>query len=141
MTIIEPYTDNALEYDSGNGRYYATESAIELCGTDILSRIPAANIRRNIIRTATRQVYTFIHKYQDARGNTTQDWYLAHTQEFRKMLEEALPLQATYLIAVGYTGYSLKQEERAQQLDDNVKDIILNSGICYSGLGGRNLWI
>lgn len=129
-TYIEPFSDDDLVFK--NNKYYATQNACLQRGINLDSITTNEADQTALIYLATNLVYTFVHKFN--QNTKRQDWFIAHAKELREVMSEVLPMQIGYLLSVGYLGYSLDQNQRQYQVDDLVKQMLIDSGICYSGV-------
>jgi hypothetical protein len=135
----QPYSDEYMIFDEMTGHYVLTEKAItERCAIDIRARfeedrtVNVDAVIRKICRTVSDQIYNFIHDYTIYEQR--QDWLIATNPYLRLQIQEAMEYQADYFMANGNLFLSTDNSQQGKEINQMSKDILLNSGICYSGV-------
>ncbi len=59
---------------------------------------------------------------------------IATNPYFRSVIQEAMGEQLVYMNMVGDLSRSTDKEKRELAIDENAKQILINSGICYAGV-------
>lgn len=136
---IEPYSDDYMTYDEVTGHYVLTSKfALDTYGLDLLEGINdrnAANAQIAVsafLRRVSNLIYNFIHDY--SIYNQRQDFLIAHNANLRAVIQQAMGEQLIYMHINGDLSRSTDKEKRSLAIDDNAKQILINSGICYSGV-------
>lgn len=136
---IEPYTDDYMIFDDLTGHYVLTEKAIaERCAIDIRARLsdnktinPEIVIRK-ICRTVSDMIYNFIHQY--SLYNKRQDFMIATIPHLQDVVQRAMEYQAEFLLANGDLYMSIDNNEIGKEIHRMSQQILIDSGICYSGV-------
>ena len=136
---IEPYNDDYMIFDESTRHYVLTENAIvERCAIDIRARLsdnktvnPEIVINK-LCRTISDEIYEYLHRY--SIHNDRQDFMIATNAKLRTVIQRAMEYQADYFLANGDIFLSLDGNERGKEINEMTKRILLNSGICYTGL-------
>lgn len=134
-----PYNDDYLTFDELSGQYVPTERAIvERCAIDIRARLsdnktvnPEVVINK-LCRTVSDQIYTFIHQF--SIYNKRQNYLLATMPLLRATVQRAMEYQLEYLLSNGDIFLSLDSNENGKEIHKMSKELLINSGICYSGV-------
>ena len=77
-------------------------------------------------------IYNFIHSYTIYEKR--QDLMIATNPHLRSVIQQAMGEQLIYMHEVGDLSRSTDKEKRELAIDENAKQILINSGICYSGV-------
>lgn len=135
----EPYCDDFMTFDELTGHYVLTEKAIvERCAIDIRARlsdnktISPEIVINKICRTVSDQIYNFIHQY--TIYNNRQDCMIATNPNLRAAIQRAMEYQVEYIIGNGDIFMSLDTSDEGKEIHRMSKEILINSGICYSGV-------
>lgn len=135
---MTPYSNDEMTYDEASGQYIVTEKALEAAGIFLrarLSRSPVINatsVINGLCRTATRHVYAFIHSHHSAAAKDV-DCYIAHREDLRSTMRDALVEQLKFIYTVGDWTLSPEKEKRADYISAMCKEILLNAGLLYTG--------
>ena len=134
----EPYNDDFMTFDQMMGHYVLTEKfALDRYGIDLFEGINdrnSANAQIAVnafLRQVSNLIYNFIHDF--STYNARQDWLIAHNENLRSIIQQAMGEQLVYMNMNGDLSRSTDREKRALAVDENAKQILINSGICYSG--------
>lgn len=135
----QPYSDEYMVFDETTGHYVLTEKAItDRCAINIRVRfeedrtVNVDAVINKICRTISDEIYSFIHSYTIYEQR--QDWLIAHNPRLRAEIQRAMEYQAEYVIANGNLFLSTESTEEGKELNRMSKEILINSGICYSGV-------
>lgn len=135
----QPYDDEYMVFDEMTGQYVLTSKyALDTYGIDLFEGINDRNsVNAQIavsafLKRVSRLIYNFIHGY--SLYDKRQDFLIAHNDHLRSVIQEAMGEQLLYMQEVGDLTRSVDKEERALVIDENAKQILINSGICYSGV-------
>lgn len=135
----KPYSDEYMTYDEMTWHYVLTSKfALDRYGLDLFENVNdrnAANVQLAVnafLKRVSTLVYNFIHNY--SVDDKRQDYLIAHNDCLRAVIQQAMGEQLAYMHEVGDLSRSTDPEKRARAIDDSVKDILINSGICYSGV-------
>lgn len=139
MQNQHPYSDDFMTFDELTGHYVLTEKAImERCAIDIRARLsdnktlnPEIVINK-ICRTVSDMIYTFIHSF--SIHEKRQDWMIATNSHLRSVIQRAMEYQAEYLLANGDLYMSVDNNEIGKEIHRMSQQILIDSGICYSGV-------
>lgn len=134
-----PYSDDFMTFDELTGHYVLTEKAIaERCAIDIRARLsdnktinPEIVINK-VCRTVSDQIYTFIHSF--SIHEKRQDCMIATVPQFRSVIQRAMEYQAEFLLANGDLYMSIDNSEIGKEIHRMSQQILIDSGICYSGV-------
>ena len=136
---IEPYNDDYMIFDESTRHYVLTETAIfERCAVDIRARLEGNKtinpeiVINKLCRVISDDIYDFIHLY--SVYNERQDFMIATNAKLRAVIQRAMEYQADYMIADGDLFLSLDDNDNGKEINKMSKRILLNSGICYSGV-------
>lgn len=136
---IEPYDDDYMVFDQMTGQYVLTSKyVLDTYGIDLFDGVNDRNsvnaqIAVNaLLKRVSNLIYNFIHDYSiyDKR----QDFLIAHNDRLRAVIQRAMGEQFSYMNDVGDLTRSSDREKRELAIDENAKRILINSGICYSGV-------
>lgn len=139
-----PYSDDYMVFDQTTYRYYITEKALLDAGIDLRTRLAARKatnpegIINSLIKTATRHIYGFIH----AHTVNTQgvDRIIANVPSARPIMQEALVIQATYVLYVGDLYNSVKPEDKAAAISEEAVQVLgqllpeMGRSLLYTGV-------
>lgn len=135
----KPYSDDYMAYDELTGQYVLTEKAIvEKCAIDLRARfadnqtINADIVINKLCRTVSDQIYSFVHNF--SLYNKRQDHLIATVPRLRDVIERAMEYQAEYILGDGDIFMSLDSSDDGKEIHKMSKRLLLNSGICYSGV-------
>lgn len=135
----KPYSDDYMTFDELTGHYVLTEKAIvEKCAIDLRARfsnnqtINADIVINKLCRTTSDQIYEFIHQY--SIHNNRQDFLIATVPRLRATIQRAMEYQLEYILGNGDIFMSLDGADSGKEIHKQSKDILINSGICYSGV-------
>lgn len=135
----QPYDDEYMVFDEMTGHYVLTSKyVLDSYGIDLFDCVNDRNsanaqIAANaLLKRVSNMVYNFIHDY--SIYNERQDYFIAHNDRLRAVIQQAMGEQLVYLQTVGDLSRSTDREKRALAIDENAKQILINSGICYSGV-------
>lgn len=135
----KPYNDDYMTFDELTGQYVLTEKAIvEKCAIDLRSRfagnqtINADIVINKLCRTASDQIYAFVHQF--SIYNKKQDCLITTVPKLRAAIERAMEYQVEYILGNGDIYMSLDGADQGKEIHRLSKEILLNSGICYSGV-------
>lgn len=135
----QPYSDDYMIYDELTGHYVLTEKAIvEKCAIDLRARfadnqtINANIVINKLCRTVSDQIYSFVHDF--SIYNKKQDCLIATVPKLRAAVERAMEYQLEYILGNGDIFMSLDGADAGKEIHKLSKDILINSGICYSGV-------
>lgn len=133
-----PYSDEHMIYDYETHRYILTEKfALDELGINLKNILINDVAVKRALKQASNQVYRFIHSCNTAES--LQDYIIAKTESGRKIIKEAMAEQLMYLTMGGDISRVHDWEKRAMYLDDNAKDVLMQtipeiaSSICYTG--------
>lgn len=134
-----PYNDDYMLFDELSGHYVLTSKfALDRYGIDLYGEINERNsanaqIAVNaFLRQVSNVIYNFIHSctvYEKQR-----DFEIAHNANLRKAIMEAMGEQLVYMSMVGDLSRSVDKEKRSLAIDENAKQILIDNGLCYSGV-------
>lgn len=134
-----PYSDDFMIFDEMTGHYVLTAKfALDRYGLELYESVNERNstnaqIAVNaILRQVSNLIYNFIHNF--SIYNKRQDCIIATDPRMRKVIMEAMGEQLLYMSQVGDLSRSTDPEKRKLAIDETAKEILINSGICYSGL-------
>lgn len=135
----QPYDDEYMVFDQMTEHYVLTSKyVLDSYGIDLFDGVNDRNsanaqIAANaLLKRVSNMIYNFIHDY--SIYNERQDYFIAHNDRLRAVIQQAMGEQLVYLQTVGDLSRSTDQEKRALAIDENAKQILINSGICYSGV-------
>lgn len=135
----EPYDDEYMVFDQMTGHYVLTSKyVLDTYGIDLFDGVNDRNsVNAQIavsafLKRVSRIVYNFIHEY--SLYDQRQDYLIAHNEYLRAVIQQAMGEQLVYMCDKGDLSRSTDREKRALAMDDNAKQILINSGICYSGV-------
>lgn len=135
----EPYSDEYMIFDEMTGHYVLTSKfALDRYGIDLFEGANdrnATNVQLAVsafLKQVSNMIYNFIHDY--SIYNQRQDFLIAHNAQLRAVIQQAMGEQLVYVHTVGDLSRSTDKEKRALAIDENAKQILINSGICYSGV-------
>ena len=124
MPSLYPYSDELMRWDDTTKRYYLTEQALKVNGTDLRAML-AANSTVNaeftinrVLKHTTEQIYNYIHKH--SADNARQDEWIATIPSVRRYIYDALVHQAEYLLSIGDPTKTLDRDKRAMGIDVNA---------------------
>ncbi len=136
--IIKPYSDDYMIFDEATGHYVLTgKFALDLYGLELYEDVNDRNsvtqqlAVQAILKQCSNLIYNFIHNY--SFYNQRQDFLIATRRQLRNTIMDAMGEQLLYMSQVGDLSRSSDPEKRKFAIDENAKNILLNSGICYSG--------
>lgn len=136
---IEPYNDDYMTFDEATRHYVLTERAIvERCAVDIRARLEGNKtinpeiVINKLCRVISDDIYDFLHLY--SVYNERQDFMIATNAKLRAVIQRAMEYQADYILADGDLFLSLDDNDNGKEINKMSKRILLNSGICYSGV-------
>ncbi len=134
-----PYNDEYMIFDETTCQYVLTEKAIEYhCGINLRARleedktINADGVINKICRTVSDEIYGFMHSFTIYEHR--QNFQIATNACLRVMIQKAMEYQAEYFIANGNLFLSTETNKEGKEINQMSKDILINSGICYSGV-------
>lgn len=136
MQCIKPYTDDYMFWDENTHHYVLTEKALlEKVGVNLRARMgdrslisPEVAIK-SFCTTVSDMIYQFIHEHNV--DNAKQDFIIGTVEEFRKIVQRAMELQAVYVLNVGNLYMSTKPEERAVAIDYLAQSVLNNVVPCF----------
>ncbi len=133
------YNDDYMTFDELTGHYVLTEKAIvERCAVDIRARFAEDRtvnpeiVINKLCRTASDQIYEFIHNY--SIYNKRQDCMIACNPNVRAAVQRAMEYQVEYILGNGDIFMSLQTSDEGKEIHKISREILVNSGICYSGV-------
>lgn len=141
---IMPYNDEFMVWDDSVNKYFLTEKALIVSGSDIRAMlasndtVSANAVINRIIKHVSTQVYNYIHNFSD--NNALQDRLIATVPSLRALIYEALLNQAEYLLMVGDPTRTFDRDKRDMAIDVNTANILnttvpeLGVPIIYSGV-------
>lgn len=141
--MIQPYSDDMLSYDTLRGRYMLTETALEMNGTDLRTRLEfnrtanAVSIINRVLSRVSEMIYNYIHSFN--HDNRRQDELIAHIPSLRSIIYYAMLNQAEYFILNGDLSRSPEPDKRALAIDPTAKEYLntiipeIGVPITYSG--------
>lgn len=134
-----PYSDDFMIFDEKTGHYVLTEKyAFERLGLELYEDVNDRNSVNQqiavsaILRQCSNLIYNFIHQF--SVYNKRQDCIIATSPRMRQVIMEAMGEQLLYMAQVGDLSRSTDMEKRKLAIDENAKTMLINSGICYSGV-------
>ena len=134
-----PHSDDYMIYDELTGYYVLTEKyPLEQYGLDLYNDVNDRNSTNNqiavkaILKQCSNLIYNFIHDF--SIHNKLQDHIIATVPHMRDVIMRAMGEQLLYMSQVGDLSRSTDPEKRKLAIDQNAQDILINSGICYSGV-------
>lgn len=135
----EPYNDDFMTFDSETRRYVLTENdLLQRCGINLRARfegnrtiVPEVMIQK-LCRIVSDMIYEWIHGY--SIYNDRQDYLIATIPKMRQVIQKAMEYQIEYFLANGDLFLSTENNERGKEISKLAQNILLNSGICYSGV-------
>ena len=137
--FTQPYSDDYMTFDEATGRYVLTEKyMLDRYGLDLYNRANERNSTNQqlavqaILKQCSNVIYNFIHGY--SIHNRRQDHIIATVPAMRNVIMDALGEQLIYMSQVGDLSRSTDPEKRKLAIDENAKNILINSGICYCGV-------
>lgn len=135
----QPYSDEYMIFDEMTGHYVLTSKyALDRYGIDLFEGINdrnSANVQIAVsafLKQVSNMIYNFIHSYTIYERR--QDCMIATNPYFRFVIQEAMGEQLVYMNMVGDLSRSTDKEKRELAIDENAKQILINSGICYAGV-------
>lgn len=135
----KPYSDDYMTFDELTGHYVLTEkSIVEKCAIDLRARladnqtINADIVINKLCQTVSDQIYSFVHDF--SIYNKKQDCLIATVPKLRAAVERAMEYQLEYILGNGDIFMSLDGADSGKEIHKLSKDILINSGICYSGV-------
>lgn len=135
----QPYSDEYMTYDEMTGHYVLTSKyALDVYGLDLFEGANdrnSANVQiavGSFLKRVSTLIYNFIHDY--SVYNERQDFLIAHDPRLRAVIQQAMGEQLVYMHMNGDLSRSSDKEKRELAIDENAKQILINSGICYSGV-------
>ena len=135
----QPYDDEYMVFDQMTGHYVLTSKyVLDTYGIDLYDGVNDRNSANAqiavsaLLKRVSNMVYNFVHDY--SIYNERQDFFIAHNDHLRAVFQQAMGEQLVYLQTVGDLSRSTDREKRALAIDENAKQILINSGICYSGV-------
>lgn len=121
-----PKEDKYMIFDKVSHRYVLTEADVfENLAINLSERIENEAVRKRLLNYISKQVYNFIHAFNDA--NDWQDFIIAKTESGRAIIKEAMEEQLVYFLTVGDVSRSLNREERAFNIDEMCKQCLLKT--------------
>lgn len=134
-----PYNDDFMTFDELTGHYVLTEKyAFEQLGLDLYGDINDRNSINaqiavsRILKQCSNMIYNFVHEF--SIYNQRQDFIIANVPTMRKIIMEAMGEQLLYMSQVGDLSRSTDSDKRRLAIDENAKNLLINSGICYCGV-------
>ena len=139
-----PYSDDYMVFDNTTRRYYITEKSLLDAGIDLRARLAARKATNpegvidSLIKTATRHIYGFIHTH--TVDTCTIDCIIAKVPSARPIMQEALIIQAMYVLYVGDLYNSVKPEDKAAAISEEAKQILgqilpeMGRSLLYTGV-------
>lgn len=134
-----PYNDDYMTFDEIFGQYVLTEKfALERYGLELYESVNERNSANAqlavsaILRQVSNIVYNFIHQF--SVYNKRQDHIIATNPNMRNVIMQAMGEQLLYMTQVGDLSRSTDPEKRKLAVDENAQRILIDSGICYSGV-------
>ena len=135
----KPYSDDYMTFDELTGHYVLTEKfALERYGLELYEDANDRNSSNQqiavqaILKQCSNLIYNYIHQF--SIYNLRQDCLIATVPHMRNVIMQAMGEQLVYMSQVGDLSRSTDLEKRKLAIDENAKNILLNSGICYSGV-------
>lgn len=141
LTLIQPYSDDSLTYNSFNKRYELTK---EYCKNEFATTFADDGILERRIKLNTRIVYNYIDKHIATVNKNVVDFLLNRTEQGRKFILELLTQQMYadietgyndlgYQPAINFTGSNDKDREQIKinSLCVAAEDIFYNSDIYF----------
>ncbi len=135
----QPYSDEYMIFDETTGHYVLTSKfALDRYGIDLFEGINdrnSANVQIAVsafLKQVSNMIYNFIHSYTIYEKR--QDLMIATNPHLRSVIQQAMGEQLIYMHEVGDLSRSTDKEKRELAIDENAKQILINSGICYSGV-------
>lgn len=136
---ICPYSDDYMVFDKITGHYVLTEKALlEKCGTDIRTRLSDNStvnpdtVINMLLSTVSDSIYSYIH--ESSACPKAKDRMIACSKDLREVIQKAMEYQAVYVQANGDLFMSTVSSEEGKELNKLSKDLLLNSGILYTGV-------
>jgi len=133
-----PYSDDYMTFDEISGHYVLTEKAItDNCGINIRARLEdnvtvnADAVINRLLTTVSDTIYAYIHRF--SAHPKEKDFCVSRSLQLRKVIQKAMEYQAIYMFANGDL-YMQPDVSDGKQIHELSKDILLNSGILYSGV-------
>ncbi|MCX4384281.1 MAG: hypothetical protein OSJ39_00610 [Clostridia bacterium] len=134
-----PYSDDYMIFDERTGHYILTEKyAFEQLGLELYEDVNDRNSANQqtavnaILRRCSTLIYNFIH--QCSAHDRRQDYIIATSPIMRQIIMEAMGEQLYYMSQVGDLSRSTDPEKRKRAIDKGAAEMLINSGICYSGV-------
>lgn len=135
----KPYNDDYMTFDELTGQYVLTEKfALDRYGLELQEDANERNATNQqiatqaILRQVSNIIYSFFHAF--SIYNKRQDNIIATNPNMRNVIMRAMGEQLMYMAQVGDLSRSTDVEKRKLAVDENAKNILINSGICYSGV-------
>lgn len=135
----KPYSDEYMIFDEMTGHYVLTSKfALDRYGIDLFEGINDRNSANTqiavsaFLKQVSNMIYNFIHSYTIYEKR--QDLMIATNPHLRSVIQEAMGEQLVYMNMVGDLSRSTDKEKRELAIDENAKQILINSGICYAGV-------
>ena len=135
----QPYSDEYMTFDEMTGHYVLTSKfVLDRYGIELLEGINdrgSANTQIAVdafLRQVSNVIYNFVHSY--TVHEQRKDWIIAHDPRMRSVIQKAMGEQLVYMSMVGDLSRSTDKDKRALAVDENAKNILINSGICYAGV-------
>lgn len=137
--FTQPYSDDYMTFDEATGRYVLTPKyALDTYGLDLFDGVNDRNSTnqqlavQGILRRVSNLIYEFIHSF--TIYTKRQDRIIATNPHYRGVVMRAMGEQLIYMSQVGDLSRSTDPEKRKLAIDENAKNILINSGICYCGV-------
>ena len=135
--MIFPYTDDLMRFDETRNRYFLTEFALVMNGTDLRTRLtfnrtldPTTVINR-VLSRVSEMIYNYIHSFNS--DNRRQDELIAKLPSLRSIIYNAMINQAEYFIMNGDFSRSAEPDKRMLAIDATAKEY-LNTVISEIGV-------
>lgn len=134
-----PYNDDYMIFDELSGHYVLTSKfALDQYGIDLFDEVNdrnSANAQIAVsafLKQISNTIYNFIHSYTIYEKR--QDFMIATNPHLRSVIQQAMGEQLVYVRMVGDLSRSTDKEKRALAIDENAKQILIDNGLCYSGV-------
>lgn len=118
--IIQPYSDDYLEYNELTNRYVLTAKNLQENYGIVLGNEVGI---KGILNMVSISIYNYIHKHNV--NNAKQDMMIAFTDKGRQIINDAMCMQFLYMKQVGYLSRSTDKEKRALAIDEDAKEILM----------------
>lgn len=134
-----PYSDDYMIFNEQANRYVLTEKdVLENYGINLSARFVNPSLVKPTLNQVSLQVYSYIHGFNV--NNKMQDYIIAHTEDGRRIIKEAMEQQLLYFLSVGDLSKTPDEHKRKFWFDEMAKEILMQpikeigTSILYTGV-------